>query len=373
MSAPAPGPAKRSPGAPSDSTSSNDDGTPWQRLHIRMIWVDLLQSLLALAPVGFGVLLFGVELGDSGSWLLLGIAVSGVGGAAVDAWRWWFTRYRVTDEYVERRSGVFVRSYRSVRRDRIRSVDVEARLRHRIAGLRVVNIGAGQQAATGESALALDAVSAEDAQALRHLLLRSTSTSSTVVDVDAPVTETVAQAAGDDGAGDEKEVFAHFRPGWIVYNIFNIWAYVMALGLLWGGYWLASSVGLDVAGFAQGVLDWDTLGWGWSVAIGLLAVTVLGVLGLAINFFTEHWGFELARVPGTNGTLLRTRQGLLKTREVNRDDARMRGAQIAEPVVVDRITTSADRQKQGLALLGALGQRHGLAGPCTELIFHDRY
>jgi uncharacterized membrane protein YdbT with pleckstrin-like domain len=161
---------------------------------------------------------------------------------------------------------------------------------------------------------------------------------STILDVDAPATETVAQAAGDDGAGsdgagDEKDVFARLRPGWVVYNIFNVWAYVMALGLLWGGYWLLSSVGLDVAGFARGVLDWDTLGWGWSVAIGVLAVTVLGVLGLAINFFTEHWGFELARVPGTNGTLLRTRQGLLKTREVNRDDARMRGAQIAEPVL----------------------------------------
>ena len=39
---------------------------------------------------------------------------------------------------MERRTGVVVRRYRSVRRDRIRSIDVTARVRHRVAGLRVV-------------------------------------------------------------------------------------------------------------------------------------------------------------------------------------------------------------------------------------------
>jgi putative membrane protein len=38
-------------------------------------------------------------------------------------------------------------------------------------------------------------------------------------------------------------------------------------------------------------------------------------------------------VPGEKGTLLRTRQGLFKTREVNRDDNRLRGVEIAEPLL----------------------------------------
>lgn len=79
----------------------------------------------------------------SALWPVIGIAAFGVIGAVTDAWRWVFTRYRVTNSHVERRTGVVVRSYRSVQRGRIRTVDIDAKLRHRLAGLRVGNIGAG--------------------------------------------------------------------------------------------------------------------------------------------------------------------------------------------------------------------------------------
>ncbi|NEC21763.1 PH domain-containing protein, partial [Streptomyces parvus] len=77
-----------------------------------------------------------------------------------------FTRYRITASHVELRTGVLVRVRRSIQRDRIRSVDIEAKPRHRLAGLRVVKIGAGQQAAAGDSALSLDAVDTAAARAL---------------------------------------------------------------------------------------------------------------------------------------------------------------------------------------------------------------
>lgn len=332
MSAPLAGSGEDRSDASSAGPMGNNGCAPWQRLHSRMIWVDLVQSVLSLAPAGLAVWMFGVDPRGGGLWPLLAVAASGVIGAVSDALRWIFTRYRVTDQYVERRSGVLVRSYRSVRRDRIRSVDIEAKLRHRLAGLRVVNIGAGQQAAAGESALALDAVSAKDAEQLRHLLLRRGSVSPSTLDVDVPTADDVAHLAVAGGAADE-QVLARFRPGWVVYNMLNIWAYIMALGLLWGGYWLADSFGIDVVGVARDTLDWEVLGWGWTIGIGVLGVSALGVIGLATNFFAEHWNFELARVPGEHGTMLRTRQGLLRTREVNRDDGRMRGVQIAEPVL----------------------------------------
>ncbi|RSN54167.1 hypothetical protein DMH08_26860, partial [Actinomadura sp. WAC 06369] len=143
-------------------------------MHVRVTWVDLARSLLSLLPAVLSVSVFGVDPGSGGTWPLFGIAAVGVIRAAADALRWTFTRYRITPTHVELRTGALRRVHRSIRRDRIRSVDTEARLRHRLAGLRVVKIGAGQQAAAGESALALDAVSPADARALRRLLLPAT-------------------------------------------------------------------------------------------------------------------------------------------------------------------------------------------------------
>jgi membrane protein YdbS with pleckstrin-like domain len=128
-----------------------------------------------LAPLAIATWVFGTDFqtGNPMPWVIL--AVIGVVGAAADALRWMFTRYRVTGEYVELRTGVLVRNHRSVRRDRIRSVDLDAKSWHRIVGLRVLTIGAGQQAAAGESAFELDAVSKTEAEKLRQLLALSSS------------------------------------------------------------------------------------------------------------------------------------------------------------------------------------------------------
>lgn len=66
--------------------------------------------------------------------------------------------------------------------------------------------------------------------------------------------------------------------------------------------------------------------------IGVAAVGIIGVLGLAVNYFTEYWKFELSRVRGPESTELRTRQGLFTTREVNRDEGRIRGYNISQPL-----------------------------------------
>ncbi|QJW38004.1 PH domain-containing protein [Cellulosimicrobium protaetiae] len=315
------------------------DDAPWLRLSPRVIWVDLARTVLSLSPTALAVWVFGVDASWGTLWPLLAVGAWGVLGAVQDLLRWVFTRYRVTDGYVERRTGVLVRRYRSVRRDRIRSVDTTARLRHRVAGLRVVLVGAGQQLAAGESALSLDAVTRADAEALRRELLRSP--------VAAPRTRAVA--AGDDpsrvtgvaddrdhdrdGEGDDTEVLARFRPWWVVYNVFSVWAFVTAAGLLWGAYWLGATFGLDLLGWVEGVADWDALGLPATIAVWLLLTGAIGAVGMGVSFFTTSWGFELARVRGGESTQLRTRHGLFTTREVNRDERRLRGVQIGEPVL----------------------------------------
>lgn len=298
-----------------------------------MIWVDVAQTALTSLPAVVAVWVVGVDPGSGQLWPLIGLAAIGAFGAIGDALRWVFTRYRITPSHVELKTGVLVRRHRSIQRDRIRSVDVEARLRHRVAGLRVVNIGAGQQSAAGESALALDAIIAGDAEALRRLLLRR-ATAPAETSPDGQATDTPA-ASGPITPDPTTPiaVFARFEPRWLIYNIFNVWAYAVALGIGWGGYWLLITFGVDVEGFVAGLLDWEAMGWAWTIVTALLVVGAFGVLGLALSYVTEYWNFELARVPGEKSTLLRTRQGLFTTREINRDDKRMRGVQISEPLL----------------------------------------
>ncbi|WP_083460069.1 PH domain-containing protein [Jiangella muralis] len=299
-----------------------ESGVPWQRLDTRVVWVDTAKTVLSMVPAGVAIAFFGAEL----SWgtmgpILVATAVGVLGGLA-DLLRWVKTRYRITDEHVERRTGLLVRQHRSIRRDRIRSVDTSAKFRHRLTGLRVVTVGAGQHSATGESALTLDAVRVEIAERLRQELLYG-----------GPVERTDAAEAEPAPAPRDEQVYARLQRSWVFYNVFSVWAFFMAAGLLWGTYWALRMFGLDLRGFVEGLADWDAVGTGWTVAIAVATVGVIGVVGLAINFFAENWRFVLVRVPGDRGTVLRTSQGLFKTREVNRDDNRLRGVSIDEPLL----------------------------------------
>lgn len=398
---------------PEPEVPEREAEAPWSRLSSRMLWADGLWSLLSLVPLTAVSWFFATDSLSGNLIPVAVVAVVGVGGAAADALRWVFTRYRVTGEYVELRTGVLVRRRRTVRRDRIRSVDVDARFWHRVVGLRVLTIGAGQQAAAGESAFELDAVSRAEAGELRRLLTlgspapvsppepnssprpsspttaasgtmaqagstalttgapeatagsaRSEESSGSTANAesarntgsaaaelgraepsqDEPVPEIQAElvpverasavpASSPDESAGQVRVLAGFHPGWFVYNMFNVWAFVMAAGLCWGAFMLGPSVGLNPAPWVMGLLDTWGLHWAWAVLAGLLVLGAIGSTGLAIAFLAEYWNFELARVPGAKGTLLRTRHGLFRTREVNRDDDRIRGVRISEPVL----------------------------------------
>lgn len=340
--------ASQRPADPQTTTNSPTATTAWQRLSARIIWVDLVISILSILPAAVAIAVFDVDATGGQIWPLVGLAAFGVLGAILDVLRWIFTRFRVTPRHVELKTGVILRRHRSIQRDRIRSVDVEAKLRHRLARMRVVTIGAGQQAAAGESALSLDALSAEDARALQSDLLDGATES--IPPHRLPVTteddERAAQhgqgaEAGAEGVGGQPamttgepiRVFARFEPSWFVYNMFNIWAYALALGLGWGALWLLSTVGIDLYGVVVGLLDWESIGWVGTSVIAVLVIGALGAVGLGIVYFTENWNLELARVPSRDGTMLRTRKGLFTTREVNRDERRIRGVQISQPLL----------------------------------------
>ncbi|MPZ80976.1 MAG: PH domain-containing protein [Actinophytocola sp.] len=290
--------------------------TGWERLDARVIRVDLGRMLVSLVPMAVIALVFGGALDGSVLWPAAIIAVTGVGAALADLLRWARTRYRITDERVECRTGLVVRGHRSIRRDRIRSVDTTAKLRHRLAGLRVVAIRAGDRTATGETApLRLDAVSRATAERLQAEL---------------PAGRAVAPEPAAPAATGS--AIAHFRWQWVPYNAFTVWAFLTGAGLAWGAYWLGKPVGVDLLALAAGTADWSALGLGWTIAAAVLAAGVVGVVGVGVAFVGQYWGFRLSRVRLASGTVLRTSHGLLRTRQVDRDEARLRGVEIREPL-----------------------------------------
>lgn len=320
----APAPSAASP-APAGAQTRAD--SEWQRLSIRVVWVDLAQSIVSVLPGVIAIVVFDVPFSWNAMWPLIMIAVFGVTGGIGDMVRWAFTRFRVTAHEIERSTGVFVRRRRRVQRDRIRSVDTHAKLRHRIAGLRVVTIGAGQQSVTGESAFLLDSLTKQDAAALRARLLA-----------------VEAQPAADAGAAPEgasapvesaesEEVFATFRPWWVVYNMFSIWAYLTAAGLLWGLFWLLSTIGVDLFRIASETAERFELDWRGIALVGLIGGGLFGALAMGTHFLTGYWRFQLSRVRSGGKSYLRTTRGLFSTREVSRDESRMRGLSIAEPLL----------------------------------------
>jgi len=105
----------------------------WHRLSPRMLLVHPVHEVLRQVPLLVGSLLLGSTTGNQ-MWpaAVLGLIV-GVG-----VLRWVFTTYRIDDEGVCLRTGVLRRRSMSIPRNRIRSVQTDSRLLHRLLGLTVL-------------------------------------------------------------------------------------------------------------------------------------------------------------------------------------------------------------------------------------------
>ena len=272
---------QRVPSSSNNLVIDSIDSTPRSRtptgpVRYKEILVDALKLALSLAPAAIALWGFGVEPTLSNTWPLALILMFGVISSARDVVRWITTRYRVTETHVERRTGLFVRTYRSIPRERIRSVEAEARLRHKLFRLRMVKIGAGQQNTSGESALVLDAISRRTALHLREQLLEH------------PGAE----------QPEPEHVLQDVRYHWVIYNIFDSWTYVVAAGALWAGYLLLTTFNVDPLPLVRRVVDWEVVGWGWTIVTVLALIFALGVAIRVLQFFNENWGFRLSRVQG---------------------------------------------------------------------------
>lgn len=126
--------------------------------------INQLKSLLL--PV-----LAGLVIGGFNPWLLtatgMGVIALLVGGLVT----WKTFRYEVGEDRIEIRKGLIRRSRRTIPLERVRGVDVTSTLLHRMLGVAVVRIEAAAGSVGDTEDGKLDAVSAEEAERLRRVLL----------------------------------------------------------------------------------------------------------------------------------------------------------------------------------------------------------
>lgn len=274
----------------------------WQRLSPRMLLVHPVHEVLRQLPVLVGSVVLGSSTGN-GAWPLIALGVI-VGFGLL---RWVFTTYRITDEYVELRTGVLRRRSISVPRNRIRSVQTDTRLLHRLLGLTVLRVGTGQEA-RGDAAFALDAVQAAQVPQLRATLLAES--------LNIP-----EQPSG--------EVLARWQPSWLRYaplsfSGLGLVAAVVALTYQVGGLALSERVAKAGAEAAH------RIGVVVVVGGGVVVVLVISVL-LAVLWSWATYGDLVLR---RDGGLLHLRHGVLRVREHTFDMRRLRGGTLREPLMV---------------------------------------
>lgn len=284
----------------------------WRRLSPRMLLVHPVHETLRQLPVLVGSIVLGSTTGNA-AWPLAALGVTVIVGLL----RWFFTTYLVDDENVSLHTGMLRRRQISVPRTRIRSVQTEARLLHRLLGLTVLRVGTGQEAA-GDAAFVLDAVESELVPELRASLL---------ADSLAPENSRGAVPSG--------RVLARWRPSWLRYAPLSFSGLVTLAAVIGLGYQTALALRLPETGFARSAVD--TVQRTGAV---LVATAVVGLmLGLAallavLLSWLTYGDLHLRRDARPQGGVLHLRHGLLRIREHTFDMRRLRGATLREPLLV---------------------------------------
>ncbi|MEU5690334.1 PH domain-containing protein [Actinosynnema sp. NPDC020468] len=283
----------------------------WHRLDVRMLVVRPLNELLGLVPVLVGL----IVLGNGDRWrILTSVAVVAV-VVGLGFVRWISTRYRITDEQVELHTGLVTRKRLAVPRDRIRSVDLTAKLGHRLFGLSAIRVGTGQHDKPGEDGLTLDAVSSAEAERLRLLLLNH----KPVVHAESPVAA--------DGV-----VLSTLDVRWLRYAPLTL-SGLVGLGAVFGvtvNY--ARELDIELLGPLTDAAHWvvDQPVW-QTVAVIAVVALVLSTIGSVLLYVVQFWGYRLTREP--DGTI-RVRRGLLTTRSISVSEQRLRGVEVREPLLL---------------------------------------
>ena len=309
------------------SVTDNGQDPSWRRLSARMLLVHPVRELGRYIPALAGLVVAGRQVGDGEWWWVGPLGVIGV--IVLSVLRWVTTRYRITPEQVQLRTGLVQRRAIATPADRIRSVDVTASVLHRLLGLAKVDIGTGSHEMY--AGLSLDSLPAAEAAALRAELLHRSAAVSLAVSGAGAALEASAEPVVPAAIDTE---LARLDPRWVRFAPFTMSGVLGAVAILGVGWNVFDQLGITLTDerMVRGAFDqvqqipiWlDVLAG--SVAF-IAFVTVISVGGYVLSY----WGFRLSR--HAQGSLHITR-GLLTTRATSIEERRLRGVELGEPLLL---------------------------------------
>ncbi|MGG2459912.1 PH domain-containing protein [Streptomyces sp. RGM 3693] len=294
-----------------DERSATPGAPEWRRLSPRTLlvhcgWLGAPLGSLALTALATGGRITG------GAWLTLAaIATAFAVVTAAGLIRWARTDFRVTGESLDVRSGLLTRRLRSVPLHRIRTVDLTASPLHRLLGVTVLRAGtAGSGEGGGE--LSLEALPVAEGERLRAELLARAAT----------------------GAVAEDPVLARISWRWLRYAPLTFW--VVGGVFVAGGsaYRALHEMGIEPwkLGFVRRAFEEFGNGMLWlTIPAALLVVIALGTVGAVVLYVENWWSY---RLEWADAGTLRVQRGLLTTRSVTIERARLRGVVLREPLLL---------------------------------------
>ena len=321
----------------------------WERLSSRKLLLDPLRAiksmLLPLIAITVGASSFGE------SWWEVAIPVVALLGAAASVLPWFTQRFRITDTQLQYRTGLLNRQVKTAPLDRIRSVDLEAQLLHRLLGIRKVSVGTG----VDDDRIELDGVLLVRAEELRSTLLAGRhGTPSPAPEAPVPEAATTTplpssttqppatqppesesptpQQATTPNASPER-VLAEFSWTWLRFAPFDLTRLAVvaaALGVI------SQAVGDDLIpqsfweGFDDQAAGLLKLGLTLFIIGAALASVIAWVLVAMIGFVVQWWGLRLTSRDDT----LNLTHGLLDTRSISVEEKRVRGVEVSEPLLL---------------------------------------
>ena len=310
----------------------------WQRLSPRMLLVHPVHEVLRQIPLLIGAFVLGSATGNP-MWSVAALAVT-IGFGIL---RWFTTTYRIEPDEVQLRTGVLQRKVVSLPRNRIRSVQTDARLLHQLFGLTVLRVSTGQEA-KGDTAFALDAVPAEDVPRLRSILLADS-------------------LAPKDDAGDQPaapgRVLARWHPSWLRYSPLSFTGLAMILAAVGVVYQAGLGAALGHSRLAESGRDAaQRFGVVASVAVVVAVVVLASVVLSVLRSLVTYGNLVLRR----DADLLHLEHGLLRRREHTFDMRRLRGGTLRQPLLV-RLLGGARLDAVMTGVAGA-GEASLLLPPC---------
>ncbi len=310
--------------APGDPAVSPEED--WQRLDRRMLLLGPVDALKQFAvPALIAVIGLSTSRGSFEGWLLIPAAL---GAIILGVIPWLTTKYRFTETQFQLHKGLVSRSQVTAPLDRVRSVDLESSLIHRILGITKVKIGTG----VDDTQIELRAVSQEAAVELRRRLLQRRTTPANAAQAQPVEAGEFADSAGPvdepEPPDEPPETLAAFDWSWLRFAPFSLSRLVV----------VAAAVGvLAQFGDSLPIFERENIegAWEWvrSIAISLIIVTVIvgAVVGWllisVIGYVVQWYGFRLTRERGN----LNVAAGLFTTRSTTVEEARVRGVQLVEP------------------------------------------